>query len=290
MLFIYNFLFYFFLAISKIFALFLPKLKERNSNLNKSLAKLDNLDVSQKTIWFHSASMGEFEQAKPIIEFLKNSFKNSENINEQKNINEKKIQIVCTFFSPSGYNSQKNYSFADAICYLPNDTYFSAKKFIEKIKPEVVVFVRYELWLNYLTILRKKNIFTILVNATYPTQLKKSNLLKIFYKKIFNNFNEIYAVSYENTSYFNELDLKSKIISSNDTRIDRITQKVNEAKQFPIISKDLFSKDEIILVAGSVWKKDVDILLAAYNKFCEKFPNKLRLILVPHEQIGRAHV
>jgi 3-deoxy-D-manno-octulosonic-acid transferase len=108
--------------------------------------------------------MGEFEQAKPIIERLKQS--NNE------------IQIVCSFYSPSGYNTQKHYEYADVICYMPFDTYNNAKRFIKAINPKIVIFIRYELWLNHLYILKKLNIPTLLVNATYPASFNTTRRIK----------------------------------------------------------------------------------------------------------------
>ena len=277
---IYNIIIGILFLISKILSPFVPKIKERKKNINNSLKNLTVLNSKAKTIWFHAASMGEFEQAKPIIEFIKNEISNKTNF---------KIQIVCSFFSPSGFNSQKNYKFTDVICYLPNDTYSSAKNFIEKIKPDVAVFIRYELWFNYISILNKMQIKTFLINATCPTVLERCKILTPFYKNIFNKFSEIYTVSKEENQKFHKLKLNTKTIQSSDTRFDRILQKVEEAKINPVISKDLFFENEIIFVAGSVWNQDVDVILEAYKQLLkntistniEKF--KLRLIFVPHE-------
>ncbi|MCL2039852.1 MAG: hypothetical protein FWG85_05430 [Bacteroidetes bacterium] len=242
-----------------IIALFVPKLKERRKH---------NINIKIKNcIWIHSASMGEFEQAKPLIELIK------------KNNNDTKI--LCTFFSPSGYNTQKKYPFADTISYLPIDTYWNAKKFINDIKPTKVVFIRYELWYNYLHILKKNNIKTFLINATYPNILKKNKILLPFYKKIFNCFTDIFAVS--DFTFFNNLKLKNNIHKSADTRNDRIIEKVNEAKLNPIINRNLFSSDELIFVCGSVWNKDIDIIFSAINDYNKLSKIKIRLILVPHE-------
>lgn len=266
---IYNIIISFLFLFSKILSIFFPKINERNKNKKNSLKNLTVLDSNAKTIWFHSASMGEFEQAKPIIEFLKNA--------------NPKIQIVCTFFSPSGFNTQKNYKFADAICYLPDDTYFSAKNFINKIKPDVAIFVRYELWFNFISHLNKMQIKTFLINATCPTILEKCKILTPFYKDIFNKFSEIYAVSKAQTNKFNQLKLKTKITQSSDTRFDRILQKVAEAKVNPVISRDLFFENELIFVAGSVWNQDVDVIVDAYKLLLRNSEIKLRLIFVPHE-------
>jgi 3-deoxy-D-manno-octulosonic-acid transferase len=260
---------------SPIISLFVPKLKERNFNLKTSLNSLQKLSKDKKTIWFHSASMGEFEQAKPLIELVK---KNKTN-----------IQIICTFFSPSGYNTQKDYKYADAICYLPFDTYWKAKSFINKVNPIVVIFVRYELWYNYLSILKNNNVNTFLINATYPNVLIKTKILLSFYKSIFNLITEIYAVSPTNFELFNALKIKTTIHKSADTRNDRIIEKVNEAKMYPVISKNLFLDDNLILVCGSVWNEDIDIIFDAVSNLSISKLRKLQLILVPHEPT-EAHI
>jgi 3-deoxy-D-manno-octulosonic-acid transferase len=247
----------------------MPKLKERNKNINKSLLALSNIDANRKTIWFHSASMGEFEQVKPIIELIKK--------------NQPKFQIVCTFFSPSGYNTQKNYQYADFICYLPNDLYWNAKKFINKINPIFVVFDRYELWLNYLSILHSNHIPTFLVNATTPSILDKTKIFSHFYKAAFNKFTEIFAVSELEFQQFSQLNIDTSISQSADTRIDRIISKVDEAKMHPVIQKEILPNNNLVLVAGSVWNNDVDIINDAYNKFIQNSNSKIKIVFVPHE-------
>ena len=242
-------------------AFFVPKLNER---------KKLNIDIKiQNCIWIHSASMGEFEQAKPLIELIK---KNNPN-----------TKILCTFFSPSGYNTQKNYPFADAISYLPIDTYWNAKKFINNIKPTKAIFIRYELWYNYLHLLKKNNINAFLINATYPNILKKNKILLHFYRKIFSYFTDIFAVSESDFVFFNNLKLKTNIHKSADTRNDRIIEKVNDAKLNPILNRNLFSADELIFVCGSVWNKDIDIIFSAVNDYSKLNKTNIRLILVPHE-------
>ena len=147
---VYNTLF---IPLSQIIIFFLkmfnPKLKEREENCLLSLDSIKklNLQKSDMVIWFHSASMGEFEQAKPIIEKLKSRNKN--------------IKIVCSFFSPSGYKNQKNYEFADAVCYLPFDSKKNVKMFLDLVNPCLVVFVRYEIWHNYLEQIKKRQIKVI---------------------------------------------------------------------------------------------------------------------------------
>ena len=184
--------------------------------------------------------MGEFEQAKPIIELLKNNLDD--------------INVVCTFFSPSGYNNQKDYKFADAVCYLSNDSYYSASKFIKQIKPTVAVFVRYDLWLNHLYILKKRRIPILLINATLPQSIKenKRSILKFYFKYIYSFIDKLFAVTLFDYDSFKQLNLDCDVILSTDTRNDRIIDIIEKVKINPIISRNLFSIDELVFVAGSV--------------------------------------
>ncbi len=258
-----------FFIIYQLASFFLPKLKDRNKNIKQSLSNLQKLAHNHPVVWFHAASMGEFEQAKPVIERLK-----------QYNPS---LQIVCTFFSPSGYNTQKNYEFADAVCYLPFDSKHNAMEFVNQIKPNLVVFVRYELWLNFISILKINNIPIFIINATYPNILKKHPQLSDFYKNLFNQFTNIYTVSEEHFNYFSRLNLNANLIRSADTRIDRIVEKVKEAKKTPIIPKNIFNKNNIILIAGSTWGIDENYLINAVNEANQQYNNIVTLIIVPHE-------
>ena len=267
MLIIYNILISIVNFFIPVLSFFIPKLKERNDNLKKTLTTSLKLSKNKKTIWFHSASAGEFEQAKPLIELIK-----------KNNIN---TQILCTFFSPSGYNVGKKYIYADAVCYLPVDTYWNTKKIINKFKPVAVVFVRYELWYNCLFMLQKNRIDTFLINATYPSILKKTKIFLPFYRSVFNLLSNIYTVSQADFELFNMLKIDATLNLSADTRNDRILEKVEEAKMDPIIQRDLFD-DELILICGSVWDEDVDVIFNAIKNY-DKLYKKIRLILVPHE-------
>ena len=268
--FIYNFIFIpLLIFLSKILMFFVPKIRERELGIKNSLENLDKIKINQKVIWVHAASMGEFEQAKPIIEQIKKLNNN--------------IQFVCTFFSPSGYNTQKNYQFASAVTYLPIDTKKNAKYFINKIKPDIAIFIRYELWLNYLTILNENSIPTILINATFPTILNKIHFLSKFYKQIFNLFNAIYVVNSKHYDKYLTLNLKTMLYKSSDTRIERIIKKVEESKSSPILYREYFPKNNIIFVIGSSWEKDEEYVIKAVNNINKKNNNIINLIIVPHE-------
>ncbi|HOV92044.1 MAG TPA: glycosyltransferase N-terminal domain-containing protein [Candidatus Kapabacteria bacterium] len=270
--FIYNYIFIpIALLYVKLFKKRKAKLAEREENCRKSWMALDILPENQPRIWFHSASMGEFEQVKPVIENIKRM--------------RPEVQIICSFFSPSGYNTQKNYPYADAIVYMPLDTKRNAKKFIELINPSIAVFVRYEIWRNHLMILKEKSIPRILINATQPSRKFYRNfiLTQLFIRSSMNLFNNIYTVSRKHTKYFKRIGVRSYIRTMTDTRYDRIVAKIEEAKTKKIIPRELFDENEYVLIAGSTWEPDEKLIYKAVEELRQELNLKIRVLYVPHE-------
>ena len=259
-------------SVLYLLGFFNPKIKEGikgRKNLFENLKKnISNLDKNKKTLWFHSSSMGEFEQAKPIIQKLK-----------QKET----INIVVTFFSPSGYNNSLKYPYADLISYLPFDNKNEISKFVEIIKPYGVIFMRYDYWPNTVWVLSKNKIPIFVVDATMAKDSKrKYPLIKDFHKNLFKDFSKILTVSEEDKSSFIDFDIpKSKILTVGDTRFDRVFQKSITAK-----TKNLF-RDEIIkgkkiLVLGSTWEADEEVILPAIKKIL-KYMDNILVVIAPHE-------
>lgn len=266
---IYNTLF---IPFAKIFVFaakyFNKKLKERENNYSISLDSLAAINRSYPTVLIHSSSMGEFEQAKPIIERLKN---------------EADINIICSFYSPSGFNNQKNYKYADAIVYLPFDSKSNARKFLSRVNPDLVIFIRYDIWHNHLLEISKRRGQLWLIDATEPqSRLIKSPVFWSFTKFNYNLFDKIYTLTEKDFIFFNSLNLKSKIIKSTDTRFDRIIEKVESAKANQVIPREIFSDNSFILVAGSTWQQDESIIINALEKI-ESDKKSLITIFVPHE-------
>jgi 3-deoxy-D-manno-octulosonic-acid transferase len=226
------------------------------------------LDNSKKTIWFHSSSLGEFEQAKPIIEKLKN---------------EARVNIIVSFFSPSGYENSKKYPFADLITYMPFDSKWRAERFIKVVKPDVAVFMRYDIWPNHIWELGKKNIPALLVDATMKKKsLRKIPLIKSFHKYVFGKFNKILTISEQDSKGFIEFGCSiEKIEIVGDTRFDRVYNRSLAAKTIKIIDEKILS-DKKVLIAGSTWEQDEDVLLPIFKKLA-KFDEKVLLIIAPHE-------
>lgn len=226
------------------------------------------LNLSKKIIWFHSSSLGEFEQAKPIIEKLKK---------------ETDVKIVVSFFSPSGYENSKKYPFADIITYLPFDSKWRAKRFIEIISPSMVVFMRYDIWPNHIWTLKKKNIPCLLVDATMKKKsLRKLPLIKSFHKYLFEDFTKILTVSDDDASGFNSFNCKKvKIKVVGDTRFDRVYSRSLASKDSKIINKEVL-KNSKVLVAGSTWPQDEDVIIPSFLKLL-KFEKNAVMIIAPHE-------
>jgi 3-deoxy-D-manno-octulosonic-acid transferase len=246
---------------------FLPKMRERESYLklhNTHFIKQNN----QKRIWFHASSMGEFEQGKPIIEIIKGKYPD--------------IYLICTFYSPSGYNNQKKYQYADSIFYMPLDTLKNASQFVESINPDLAVFVRYDIWLNHLNILVKKNIPIYLICATPPTNKFYKILFNGLLKYVYEKFNKIFTMTPESVDYFQALKIESEIIPSSDSRFDRIIATVNEYIDKPLIAREVFANFKV-LVVGSSWEPDEKMVSNAVQIYNQNHLKKIKIIFVPHE-------
>jgi 3-deoxy-D-manno-octulosonic-acid transferase len=226
------------------------------------------LDLSKKTIWFHSSSLGEFEQAKPIIEKLKK---------------ETDVKIVVSFFSPSGYENSKKYPFADIITYLPFDSKWRAKRFIELISPSMAVFMRYDIWPNHIWTLKEKNIPCLLVDATMKKNSpRKLPFIKSFHKYLFEDFIKILTVSEEDADGFKSFNCKKvEIKVVGDTRFDRVYSRSLASNESKIINKNVL-KSSKVLVAGSTWPQDEDVIIPSFLKLL-KYDNSAVMIIAPHE-------
>ena len=215
------------------------------------------------TIWFHCASYGEFEQGLPLIQAVKEKYPN--------------FNIVITFFSPSGYTMFKNTPLADAVFYLPLDTPSNAKKFIQLINPNIVVYIKYEFWLNYLNELKNKQINTYLVSATFkPHHPFFKWYGKIFIKSL-NTFKTIYVQDLQSQKLLNTINIKNTIIAG-DTRFDRVNQIKNKNKENQLIAQ--FKKNNLLFIAGSTWPYDDDYII---KSIVTTKNNNFKYIIAPHE-------
>lgn len=269
----YNYLFIpSFISVLYFLSLFNDKVKrgieERKIERESLSGKVSKLDRNKKRIWFHSSSLGEFEQAKPIIEKLKN---------------EADVNIIVTFFSPSGYENSIKYSFADIVTYIPIDTKQRCKRFVETIKPDTVVFMRYDIWPNMIFELNENKVPILLVDATMRRgSPRKIGVSSKFHSYLYDKINGILTVSDEDKKNF--LDFKipeDKLTVVGDTRFDRVHQKSIAAKDRKLF-KEGFFKDKKVIVLGSSWPGDEEVILQPILKMMRKTEN-LILIIAPHE-------
>ncbi len=252
----------------KLVSLFNPKAKlwvNGRKNWREDLQnKLQKINSHPK-IWIHCASLGEFEQGRPIIETLKQNYP--------------KYKIILSFFSPSGYEQQKKYEMADVITYLPADTYANARDFINYCSPHTVIFVKYEFWLNYLFELERKKIPTFLASAV----IKEHQPFFKWYGKIFvkalATYKKIIVQDKGSLLLLQSLKIPTGILGG-DTRIDRVIDLRKKHLDLPQIAS--FTSNKPVIIAGSTWPKDEAILIPAFIKLKQKHSG-LKLIVAPHE-------
>lgn len=269
----YNYFFIpFFYLLIRIGAYFNKKIREgldgRTRLFENLIIDASNIDKTKSMIWFHSSSLGEFEQAKPIIEQLK----------ESKNIN-----IIVTFFSPSGYQNSKKYPFADLVTYIPFDSLQNAKRFVNFVKPDLAVMMRYDIWPNHIWMMKKYNKPLILVDATMrKSSLRKVPLIKNFHKILFRDITKILTVSESDAAGFRDFGCtNTQIKVVGDTRFDRVYQRSRDAKKRNLINEN-FLIGKKVLVAGSTWAADEEVIIPAFIKLA-KYDKETLLIIAPHE-------
>lgn len=230
--------------------------------------KLAGLPAHKNRVWVHASSMGEFEQAKPVIEQLKKTFD---------------VCITATFFSPSGYDNSLKYPHADIISYIPFDSISNAGKFISLINPTLVIIMRYDIWPNHIWELWRRNIPVYLIDATMKEQsARKYPLIKSFHKLLYNKFSGFMAISGSDGEGFREFGIAEKDLSVvGDTRFDRVYLKSIDAKGKKILRPEVIENKKVF-VAGSAWGEDEEVLLPALKKLL-KYEKNLLVFMVPHE-------
>lgn len=217
----------------------------------------------EKIIWFHCASLGEFEQGRTLIELLKKE--------------RPQIKILLTFFSPSGYELRKNYQYADWVCYLPADTKNNASRFIDIVRPAVVVFVKYEFWFNYLDTLNSNKIPVFLIAAVFRKSQLFFNKMGAFHRRILQFFEHIFVQ--DDNSFQLSKNIKYQAVTiAGDPRIDRVLAIANEKKYFGAI--EAFCEGSPVLVCGSSWPEDEKIM---FDWWCSPRFHDWKLIIAPHD-------
>ena len=218
------------------------------------------IDRNAQYIWFHAASLGEFEQGRPLIECIRKEYP--------------QYKILQTFFSPSGYEVRKNYDGADIVCYLPIDTPSNVKKFVDLVNPCMVFFVKYEFWQNYLNTLNKKGVPVYSVSSIFrPNQIFFRWYGK-GYQQVLKTFAHLFVQNEESKQLLAGIGVNNTTVVG-DTRFDRVLDICAAAKQLPLVQK--FKGDVLTFVAGSSWGPDEDIFIKYFNAHPE-----MKLIIAPH--------
>ncbi|MBL0330549.1 MAG: 3-deoxy-D-manno-octulosonic acid transferase [Bacteroidetes bacterium] len=268
MRFLYTFSIFLYAFAIRIAALFNPKAKLfllGRKNIFESLkSQISNLK-SDHLVWFHCASLGEFEQGRPLMEKLK--------------IQQPEVKILLTFFSPSGYEIRKSYSGADYIFYLPMDTPANAKRFVEIVNPKKVFFVKYEFWFNYLNVLKSKNIPTYLVSGIFREDHHFFKSTGGWFRQQLSAFTHFFLQDEKSIQLLNSIGYSNTTLCG-DTRFDRVFEVAKNAKQLNLIEQ--FVKNKKVMIVGSSWLEDERIISTFFSNFKSQIPN-YKLIIAPHE-------
>jgi 3-deoxy-D-manno-octulosonic-acid transferase len=262
MLFLYNLILLFASQLVKLLALFNPKMKLFVDGRKGVFEKIrEKINPTDKTIWFHAASLGEYEQGLPVIEQIK--------------IKYPEHKIVVTFFSPSGYEVRKNNTVADLTIYLPLDTKHNAQLFVELVHPEMVFFIKYEFWPNYLNELKKRTIKTYLISGIFRENQAFFKGYGGFYRNALNTF-DYFFVQNENSKKLLESIGFTNVKISGDTRFDRVVSILERDNSLDFIEQ--FKDQKTTIVIGSSWLKDESLLVNYINSASAD----LKFIIAPH--------
>lgn len=219
------------------------------------------LDKNGGYIWIHASSLGEFEQGRPLIETIRRTYP------ERK--------ILLTFFSPSGYEVRKNYNQVDAVCYLPFDLPGNVRRFLDLVKPQSAIFIKYEFWANYLTELKKRDIPTYIISAIFRPKQIFFRFYGGYFRKMLHCFTRLYVQDENSRKLLDSIGVRNVSVVG-DTRFDRVVEISNSTDPNPLLEK--FVGEKFVWVGGSTWPKDEEIILDYFNRHPEQ-----KLILAPHE-------
>ncbi len=262
MFFLYNLIVQIADFLLKIFAVFSPKIKlfvEGRKTVFEILQ--DKIKPNDKVIWFHAASLGEYEQGLPVIEKIKEKFTDH--------------KILISFFSPSGYEVRKNNLMADITIYLPSDTTKNVSRFLKLVQPEMAFFIKYEFWPNYLNALKKRKTPTYLISGIFRENQMFFKWYGGFYRKALDAFTHFFVQNERSKTLLLKLH-KTNVAISGDTRFDRVASILEKDNSLDFIEN--FKNNTLTIVVGSSWPKDECLLVDYINKTTEK----VKFIIAPH--------
>ena len=226
----------------------------------------EQVDPNAQYVWFHAASLGEFEQGRPIIEQLRQEYP--------------EYKILLTFYSPSGYEVRKNYQGADIICYMPIDTVTNARRFLRLVRPCMAFFIKYEFWYNFLHILKHRNVPTYSVSSIFRPNQVFFRWYGKSYGRVLRCFTKFFVQNEQSKELLNSIGI-TEVEITGDTRFDRVLQIKEAAKELPVV--EAFASGRLF-VAGSSWLPDEEIFIKYFNEHRD-----WKLIIAPHV-IGEDHL
>ena len=265
---IYNLIIYLYLFGVAIYSRFNEKVRKMWHGEREAFRILkEKVDPEAQYVWFHAASLGEFEQGRPLMEQLRKDHP--------------EYKILLTFFSPSGYEVRKNYEGADIITYLPLDTITNARRFLRLVRPVKAFFIKYEFWYNYLHILKHRNVPVYSVSSIFRPDQVFFKWYGRQYGRVLNCFTHFFVQNEISKELLAKIGIDCVTIVG-DTRFDRVLQIKEAAKQLPIVKA--FKQDAKVFVAGSSWQPDEEIFIKYFNEHRD-----WKLIIAPHV-IGEDHL
>ena len=270
MLVFYNFFLILFRLSISIASLWNQKARNWKSGRRNILSRIKDArsQIKGPLVWFHAASLGEFEQGRSLIEYIK--------------LNYPHYSIMLTFFSPSGYEVRKNYKNAEMIFYLPLDGKKTSNEFLEIIKPSFAIFIKYESWFYYLSALNARNIPTYLISAHFTPNLVYFGIIGSFFRKMLERYSHIFVQNNESIELLKKFNVSVSNSIAGDTRYDRVMEITSVDFKDERIEK--FCQSSSVIVAGSTWNED-EILLKHLH---ERMP-ELKLVIAPHD-VGKSSI
>lgn len=225
--------------------------------------KWEDFDAgNRKVVWFHCASLGEFEQGRPVIEEMKRR--------------DNDLFILLTFFSPSGYEIRKDYPLADAVCYLPDDTPRNSRKFLDVFKPAMALFVKYEFWYNYISALERNKIPVYLISANFRADQLFFRWYGRWFRKMLHMYSHLFVQSESSQELLRSAGIATVSVSG-DTRFDRVYQLASSNVEIPLAAS--FTGSKFTIVAGSTWPADNSLWI----RYMNETSHDIKLIIAPHE-------
>ena len=262
MIYLYNFCIAVYALLIRLVAPFNRKARlwcEGRKGLTERLQRA--IGDAEHIVWVHSSSLGEFEQGRPIVDYIRAHYPD--------------YKILLTFFSPSGYEMRKNYPNADYVFYIPVDTRRRVRQFLDAVKPEVAIFVKNEFWLNMLAELRRRNIRTYLASAIFRRNSIFFNPVGDIWRKALHSFDTLFVQDEGSKALLAEIGVENVVVAG-DTRFDRVSAIAEQAEKVEIVEQ--FKGDKRLFVAGSTWGPDEDILLPLINENPD-----IKFVIAPHE-------